>query len=141
MDKKQLIKCNKALRKIEKLDSEIINIEKITMLVSNGEFESSFELKIRDLSRKDRKQQESLFDGDGSLNFDNTPYGLLASLSKLYGCSSYQLQAKKEEKFDFTLKPTLSESSILRILGILLAELQYERESLLNELQRHGIKI
>jgi hypothetical protein len=143
MDKKQLIKCNKALRQVEQLDSEIINIEKIAMLVSDGKFESSFELKIRDLSRKDKEKQESLFDKDRSLKSGNIPYEISLPLSFFCMGLPYQQKTQEQEgkKFDFILNPALSESLILRILGLMLTELQQERETLLNELQKHGIKV
>lgn len=140
MDKKQLIKCNEALRKIEKLDSEIINIEKIAMLVSGGKIESSFELKINDLSRKER-QQEVLFDEDESLKTDCMSYGMPFPWILLHTGSSCRQKTQKSKEFDFTLNPALPEASILRILGVLLAELQQERNILVNELQKHNIEI
>ena len=143
MDVKNLKKSSKALCRIEELDSEINKIEKVALVASNGKFESSFELKINDLSKKEINQK-SIFDEDGSLKTNDEPSGFIASLSKLYGWPVYSAQTdfrNEKKQFDLVLNPSLSESSILRILAVLLNELQEERRQLLNQLEKMGVKV
>jgi hypothetical protein len=47
----------------------------------------------------------------------------------------------KGEKYNHVLNPALSESSILKILAILLSDFQQEREGLLNKLKKLGVKV
>ena len=55
IDIKQLSKASAILEKIQTLDAEIIKIDKIALIVSSGQYESDFSLKVKDESAKKRK--------------------------------------------------------------------------------------
>ncbi|NDV63974.1 hypothetical protein [Bacteroides sp. 224] len=140
MDVKNLKKSSKLLRRIENIDSEITEIEKVALVISSGKFESSFELKINDLLNEE-VNQKSILDEDGSLKTGSISFEIQNPLAILYGWPTNKTKNKVEKQFDYILKPSLSEASILRILGILLTELMEERNRLLEKLKKNGVTI
>lgn len=67
MDLKTIEKAAKILDRIKVLDNEIIEIDRIAMMVASDDTKSSFELRIENLSPDKEKQKSDLFDEDGSL--------------------------------------------------------------------------
>jgi len=141
MEFKQLEKATIIYKDIQALDKEIIDIDRIAMLVANGEIKSTFELKIEDIGKKNEDSQKNSFDEDGSIvrnNYEDIHKRMLHSLSMplfSFGCS----ETKKKNDNEHTLNNSLSENATLQILGILLCEKQEKRKMLISKLQKLGV--
>lgn len=69
---------------IKELDKEIIAIDRIAMLVANGEIKSTLELKIEDIEKQNDDSQKISIDEDGSIvrnDYDSMYSSMLYSLA------------------------------------------------------------
>lgn len=142
---KTIDKAYKIYESIKQIDSEIIEIDRIAMLVANGCSKSHFELRVEDLQKAEQEKENVRFDEDGSLmmgfNGLRTP-SIWEQITAGYrtgghfGCESVNLN-----KHDRKLKWNLSEHTALKVLAVLLSDKKEQRDNLLIQLERLGISI
>lgn len=141
MKLEQLERATIIYNDIKELDKEIIAIDKIAMLVANGEIKSTLELKIEDIEKQNEDSQKISIDDDGSIvrnDYDSMYSRMLHSLAMPNFKKGYSEPKKENEHI---LKNSLSENTTLQILGILLGEKQYKRKILLDRLHKFGVLI
>lgn len=138
---KDLAKATEALAKLEILDKDILQIEKVAELIVNSETETSFSfsMKTKDVSKEKQVNIKVTIDSDGSLSkdfFENP----MERFNKIYGVpfGLWSPEKKKEEKFE-KLNFNLSENESLGLLGLMIGIKQRERQTLLDELARYGV--
>jgi len=143
MDLNKLEKAAKVLIKIKELDKEIIEIERIAMMVVNSETKSNLELRVTSLEPEPEKKTHVL-DEDGSLKneigsaWDRINELMMSSLSA--PLVNYSPLGQKSKNHS-VLEHELSERLTMQILGIILAEKQAIRQGLINKIEHLGIKI
>ena len=149
MNIQELERSQKIYAQIKDLDAEIIEIEKVAILIANGNAEVNLSLKVKDISPKKQEKEKVEFDEDGSLktslgsgmNFRMgiiSPWGMGESLfEKMYGKGAIE----KEEAPGTNLKACLSENLSLNVLAILLYDKQSRREKLIRNLKRVGVTL
>jgi hypothetical protein len=137
MDFKKLEKASRILSGIKQLDAEIIEIDRIAMLVANGDVKSLFKLKIEDTTKAKEAEDKPLLDNDGSLFRESFHSLMMGSL----GIGGIWREKKNEDKHIHSLEQELSENSTMQILGVLLCEKQTRRQLLINQLETLGLLI
>ncbi len=125
MNLKKLARAAKLYEQIKALDGEIIEVEKMAMLVANGETKSTFELHIEDLNKNEDEAKSVLDDC-------NTPSGWMQEMMMGFRTGG---TLKKTEPSGNKLKSILSETLTLQILGELLFDKNYQRELLVSKIQ------
>jgi hypothetical protein len=134
----KLEKATKIYEQIKQLDNAIIEIDRIAMLIANGEVSCSFDLKVNDLTKTEEQCQVG-FDEDGSLRSACDPiHPYRLSFSLLGGVLRNTTPPPVNENI---LKAELTENTALSILGVLLCDKQYQRDQLINQLERLGVAI
>lgn len=136
MNIKNLGKATKLYEEVRVLDAEIIEIDKMAMIVAEGETKSFFKLRIEDFIKKE-EPVSSILDEDGSINADYFKKKIQKRLSPIsfFGCSNEE----KKPKPGTILKSKLSETVTMQILGILLCEKQSLRNNLLKRIEKLGV--
>ena len=131
-------KAAKIIEKIKAIDAEIIEIDRIAMLVANGNSENSFDLIIKEIKQPD-EDKNPVLDADGSLINQEKPKSLFEQYA-LGWLNPIVAEPKKDENITI-FKNLLSEKSTLLILGVLLEEKHSKRQSYVKSLQKIGIEI
>lgn len=146
----QINKINKILEKLTRVDSRITEIENAAKIVVEGTVNSKMALKIK--ANIKQEEEKKIFDEDGSLKiktisdfsdmlqrrFQLPPsHPLFANWSPL---DSSNILSEKS-KYDIELEPNITDSTTLKILGILLQEAMDEKIRLQNKLNRLGVKV
>jgi len=140
MELKQLDKATKIYSDIQKLDSEIIEIERLANLVANGEVKSSFELKIEDKQKQEEESQKLEFDEDGDIirpncvTFDHL-HNFPLSILRMQNYNNKESKTKSAN----TLSSNISESTTLQILAVLLNDKKKRRFDYINKLKSFGV--
>lgn len=134
---KNLEKATKILEQIKVLDAEIIEIDKIALLVADGGNTLSLELKVQPNNPNEKKE---ILDSDGSLIDHNKPIGYDGLFGGILGHYRSMCEPIKPFTPHHILKKELNESSTLHILGLLLREKQFIRFSLIEKLEKLGFK-
>jgi hypothetical protein len=140
MELKQLDKATKIYSDIQKIDAEIIEIERLASLVANGEVKSSFELKVVDKQKQEEESQKLEFDEDGDIirpncvTFDHL-HNFPLSILRLQNYNNKESKSRSAN----TLSSNLSESTTLQILAVLLNEKKKRRIDLINKLKSFGV--
>lgn len=130
-------KAQKIYERVQKLDGEIIDIERLAHICAEGHNEINLQIKIKNLSKANDKKV--LFDCDGSLidpNRQETP-GMF-SFSFMLGSADPK---KKEDKYTDRLEEIISDEVTLQVLGVLILQKQQERHALMLTLQKMGLEI
>lgn len=141
MELSKLEKATKIFNAIKVLDAEIVELDKVAMIVANGGGESSFELTINGVIVKDETEKVK-FDEDGSLILPKENESPYRSIFLDFALPSYfRRDEKKEEKNKTVIKNSLSEKSTMLILGILLEEKKMKRNKYLKQLEKIGVNI
>jgi hypothetical protein len=121
MELKQLDKATKIYSDIQKIDAEIIEIERLASLVANGEVKSSFELKVVDKQKQEVRFRQLTEDGDiirpNCVTFDHL-HNFPLSILRLQNYNNKESKSRSAN----TLSSNLSESTTLQILAVLLNE-------------------
>lgn len=125
MELKQLDKATKIYSDIQKLDSEIIEIERLAAIVSNENIVSYFDLKIVDIELEN--EEANMIRPLHTLSINEA----LDQLSKM--CDF----AKRKLHNHINIKP--SESTTLQILAVLLNDKKKRRFDLINKLKSFGV--
>lgn len=140
MKLEQLERATIIYNDIKELDKEIIAIDRIAMLVANGEIKSTLELKIEDIEKQNDDSQKISIDEDGSIVRND--YDIVGRMLYKLAIPNFKKGcAEPKNENEHILKNSLSENSTLQILGILLGEKQYKRKILLDRLHKIGVQI
>jgi len=149
MNIQELERSQKIYAQIKTLNTEIIEIEKVAILIANGNAEVNLSLKVTDTTPKKDDKEKVEFDEDVSfksslgsgLNFRMgiiNPWGTQESLfEKMYGKGAIS----EEKESGTNLKACLSENLSLNVLAILLYDKQTRRDKLIRNLKRIGVTI
>lgn len=146
MNIKQLERSQKMYQEVKALDAEIIEIEKIAILVVDGNAEVNLSLTVKDTTPKPKESEKAQFDEDGSLKstisrgagFDiRDPW---SSLLPNYFASSLKSHSLSEHGCN-VLKSELSDNLSLSVLAILLDDKLKKREKLIKSLNRIGVTL
>ena len=132
MNASKFEKATIAFERIKQLDKQIIEIEKLAMLLADGSTKQSVSISIEDLSESEKG---NILDKDGSLIGSESISGI--SLWKVpYGSV---LSIKEDNQNEHKLAEPTSEKVMLQILGVLLHEKINERNYLIKQLEKMDI--
>ncbi len=147
MNIQQLERSQKMYTNIKELDAEIIEIEKIAMLLVDGNAEVKLNLSVKDTTPKSEK---IAIDEDGDMKATKSgplTFGIMspmAFMQRIQGSRGLwidddPLQAKQDnsEKMSYGISENLS----LNVLAILLNEKLEKRAKLIKSLNRIGVTI
>lgn len=137
---KQLEKASKIIEKIKKLDDEIIELDKYAMKLINSNSEISLTLSF---DKENKESDKVSFDEDGSLISQPrmeyiSPFSMFQNT--MFGLGGFSGEPKKQNDTE-TLNRNLSESATLKIIGIILCELNEKRNDLINKVNKIGIQL
>ncbi len=130
MNLKRLEEAKRAFEVLQKLDQEIIQIEKIAMDIANNKRELKFSLGYEDTS----KSKESVLDSDGSI----IPGGMysFSSMSSIWSPIKETPPVK-----EIGVNEVISDTQALQMLGVLLHDKQLQRSNILEVFEKWGIDI
>lgn len=132
MNASKFEKATIAFERIKQLDKQIIEIEKLAMLLADGSTKQSVSISIEDLSESEKG---NILDKDESLIGSESISGI--SLWKVpYGSV---LSIKEDNQNEHKLAEPTSEKVMLQILGVLLHEKINERNYLIKQLEKMDI--
>ena len=132
MDIKKLNKAAKIFEQIGRIDKEIAEINRMALIVANGEAAVSFDMiVISQLTEQERRNKKA----EEIENMDS----IMKSMY-LWGVSPCSNHKDSNEKMDKMNSP-LSENAALQIFGVLLYEKQAKRQGLINRLEEMGVAI
>ncbi len=143
MNLKKLESATKAFERIKALDKEIIELDKMAILIAGGDSKQLFELTVEN---KGKDQKQNVLDADGNL--------INGSTNDMY--EHFRAQMHRSMMHTFVLpfggicdagksvqsnsvKIELSDTAALQILGVLLGEKQNERAQLIDMIKSYGI--
>lgn len=133
MEFKKLDKAQKYYEQVKKLDAEIIEIEKLAQLMADGG-KVSFEISCEPVSNK---KKEKVLDEDGSLIISSFQKRLSDDMRMYmyggFGCSP-TITVEKPKKNN--IKAQVADTVGLQVLGVLLAEKNKERSSIIKRLNK-----
>lgn len=138
MNIKKLEQATKILEKIKLIDREIIEIDKLAIMILNNETKISLELNVENLIKSEENKDLVSFEEDSS-HIDMSRYYKLeipSSMKRLLG--SYQSEPKKQGN---TFTQTLSDKLTLQILGTILCEKNNIKDNLIKKLVGFGFSI
>lgn len=137
MNYKKLEKATRILAQIKELDQSIIQIDRIALIIANGGGNSSFTLSVQE--HKKAEDDKVKFDEDGSLTQGIDSYtSMIRKYVMWYDPVSQP--ADNHTSNTHNLNMALSENATLQILGVLLGEKHRQRDLLMGELARLGVK-
>lgn len=129
-------------QQIDKLSNEIKNIEKQAHVLANCQTKVELTLQISNLSTMEDEKSKARFDEDGSLIPPSHIIMDFVSMEKrimrMYGMPDHTI---KYENKDTEFKLVVNDTGALSILGIVLAEKQKDRDAIVRELTKLGVKL
>lgn len=128
--------ATKIFGEIKSLDEQIIQIDKFAMMIANDDVECSFELKVNNLTKKNKDDEKAQFDEDGSLV--SKPANTF--LSFMYMSPFMERKEATPTSNEHLLKSSLSVTVTMQMLGVMLVEKQAKRDALIKKLERMGVK-
>ena len=140
MNIKTLEKASKIIEQIKKLDAEIIELDKYAMKLINSNSEINLTLSF---DKENNESDKVNFDEDGSLiNMPRMEYisPFFMTHNPLFGAGGFCGEPKKQNDTE-TLNRKLSESATLKIIGIILIELNDKRNDLISKVNKIGIQL
>lgn len=138
MDFKKLEKAINIYKDIQAIDKEITDLDRFAMMVVNGDTESSIQLKIVDIGKQEDDSPTVSFGEDGSLVRPRLDWGTLFKL-RMTPFSYGSCELKNTSENEHCINYSLSENSMLQILGVLLCGKQEKRKELISQLERLGV--
>jgi len=129
MNYNKIAKLSKKIETIKQLDKEIINIEKIAMLISNGN-KCGFKISVE--KNPEEEEKKPILDSDGSLIINITEVAATQT-HWLFGGGSTDTPKKDKNKKSF--KSPLNDKFGLQILGIVLSEKNSIRNRIIKEIE------
>ncbi len=130
MNINKLEKANNILNKIKELDAKILEIDKIAMLIANGETKSFLNLSVQDIDK-------------ALVNKDKINYGINhvhPVFSGLFeSINNISHSTPLFEGVETTYETDLSENLSMQILGIILHNNQAKKIHFIEQLKKLGI--
>ena len=139
---KKLEQAALIFQKIQILDAEIIEIDKFAILASDYPTECSVELKMKPNTKEGK---EKVLDSDGSLIIPRevgNSYDSFGDYRSLFSFMPSMLgQASTQPSNLTTLNKSVSDSILLGICGVLIAEKRGQRAEYIQELKELGFHL
>jgi len=139
MDFKKLKKATNLLEKVEIIDKEIIEIDKMALSILNNETKIEFDLKVENISKNKDDEIKVTIDEDGSLSIRKDMEEMMQRSIFRFSFMGSQEESKKEKKNSISISKKINDKIALQILGVILCEKNFERESLIKQLNRLGV--
>ena len=133
---KDISKIQEIYNAIKSLDSEIIELEKLGMMVASEKTKSTVSISVENLSPI-KKTKDDILDVDGSLKTNKQEVPGLFSLVWGFGEPS----SKNENKVLSQFNTCMNESETMLLIGTIISFKNEMRKRLLAKLQAYGIKI
>ena len=130
MELRDVEKLKHAYERIRVLDGEIVEIEKMAMLISEKRTEIAMSFIVTDLDDKVKKKLR--FDEDGSIVQEGRTGGLFDFMMPS--------TPKEEHSSDTVLRASISDTIALRLLGELYASKDAERKEILKYFRELEVK-
>ena len=140
MDKDKLDRITALITDIKELDSKITDIQSCAEIVAGCTIDAEIDLKVKNLDKKPKIESEVVYDQPVWSGFQ----GLIESLKKNppilnpWGVKSTDMPRKE---YDISLCYSLDNVAILKILGIILQEIQDEKVFKIKRLKELGVNI
>ena len=128
MDLKQLKIASKLLEKLEAIDKEIIEIDKMALSILNNETKINFDLKVENLS--ENKDSEQAKDSSSPLN-DLEKRMMMAIQIPTWALSQPEIPKNKNT---LSISDKIDDKLALQILGVILCEKNKERHVLIQKI-------
>lgn len=138
MNLSRLEKATRLMEKMREVDAEIVKFEALAEQISSKPSKIKISLNVEDLSPK----KEEILNSDGDLikSSGTTSAGLGLWTGYLSGMRGILTPKEFKENSD-TLDYEISDTTALRIIGVLLAEKQEIREAIFREFKRIGVEV
>lgn len=136
MNLKQLGNSQKMYTDIKALDAEIVEIEKVAMLIADGKAVVKLTMDVTDTSKKPEVKKE-----DSDYESEVKRYQSFFTGGLLYPLTGSGSPKEEQKKPDNQLKSELSDNLSLNVLAVLLYDKQQKRLALLNKLKRIGVTL
>jgi hypothetical protein len=128
MEIKKVEKAYKVVEQIKAIDKEVLELEKMVMLITNNPIEASFEVTVKDLSKTEEVDKQS-----GSIGF---MMGTAIRL-KVNDDGTLSTVPEKEQRHPIhNIKAELPSGLSLQVIGYLLLKKQAQREALLKQVEQ-----
>jgi hypothetical protein len=130
MDFKKLDKAAKLHERIKQLDKEIIDIERLALMVATKKTELKFSLKVNDLEKTEVPKKTTCSDE------------LVISFQGMFG-GLYSPPTKKKDvkKYDHKFSEIVSDTLALQLLGVVIEDKKHIRELALKQIKKLGVTI
>jgi hypothetical protein len=135
MDLKNLKKATKFLDKIENIDKQIVEIEKIALSILNDKTKIQFDLKVENISKGKELEQPK----ESSNPFKDLEERMMMAIQIPTWALNHQ--ESKKNKNTFSISDDINDKLALQILGIVLSEKNSERKCLIKELHALGFSV
>ena len=134
---KKLEQAALIFKKIQILDAEIIEIDKFAILASDYPTECSVELKMKPNTKE---AKEKVLDSDGSLIIPREGAIDYSSYRSIFSFMTMPESSAKPSNLT-TLNKSVSDSILLGICGVLIAEKRGQRAEYIQELKELGFQL
>lgn len=129
MDLKLLARASKKIEVIKKLDQEIIELEKLAMMLADGNVGLRLSLTIEDFKKAAELEAKKAKEATAESIFSHLIY------------FSPFMTKPPEESATTNYSCIISESIALRLLGVLLGHKMAERQNLISEIAQMGFRV
>lgn len=128
---------------VKTLDGEIIELEKLGLLIADKKTEIKLNLSVNDLEAEKKEKSKAIFDEDGSLISGPRPdYGIHPLLGipmpMMFRTDSFKNIAQASDAPSIYWQ--IPDKTAPMILGVLLSQKQEERNNLLESLKKYGFE-
>jgi hypothetical protein len=144
---RSILKIEAIFKRVQSLDKEIAQINKLAELVASKDTQISFNLIVLDKDEETKEKKKLQFDEDGSIILPGpedvpqiNPYTFPRMFGSIVLHHGYNSKPK-EVKHKNVLKEDISVSICLKVLGVLLSEKYDERKQLITQLEEKGYTI
>lgn len=133
-----LEKASKLLNKIQDLDKKIIAIEKLAIKIANDPVKIKVDFNLANKRIKEENDSKVSFDEDGSIIYGEQPrfmsiHDMMIANMRRFG----EEKNEATETFSFSINDFVG----LEVLGVVLNDLQKERNQLIHKIKGLGFKI
>ena len=142
MNINKLEKATKILEQIKVIDAEIIEIDKLAIIILNNETNIQLALNVENLTKAKEAKEKVSFDEDGSMSILRSAMDEYRNTFLPLNMLKYSGVDYAKPKFrDRNFSQPLSDKLTLQILGVLLCEKNAIKDGLIKKLVGFGFSI
>jgi len=141
MNINKLEKATKILEQIKAIDAEIIEIDKLAIIILNNETNIQLALNVENLTKAKEAKEKVTFDEDGSMSISERAMDEYRNLYFPSDRIKMMLNGMNPKTSDRNFSQPLSDKLTLQILGVLLCEKNAIKDSLIKKLVGFGFSI